>query len=177
MSHLRKRIFLLTDGAVSNPDAVISRIGQQSDSIRVFSFGLGSGCDASLVRRAAEAGRGMSTIVEDNATNLNGLVIRALSAAMEPSLRGARHGFNGALCPGKELYRNRLVCDVALMNQAAFSDLSYGFKAQSSESGEGIDLTYSKADFRKVEGLAAADLLKIAAQVEIDKTGDSGRQK
>ena len=148
---------------MNNPDAVISEIGGQSDKIRVFSFGLGSGCDASLVGRAAAAGRGFSTIVEDNATNLNGLVIRALSAAMEPSLRGAQHGFNGAYSPGTELYRNRLVCDAALMNQEAFANLTFGFKAQPSEAGEGMDLTFGKADFRKVEGPAAADLLKIAA--------------
>jgi len=37
----------------------------------------------------ARAGRGSYTIVKDNATDLNGQVIRALTNAMEPSHKGA----------------------------------------------------------------------------------------
>lgn len=55
--------------------------------MRVFSFGLGSGCDKYLVENIAIAGRGTSTIVNDNDPNLSGLVVRALSNAMEPSLK------------------------------------------------------------------------------------------
>ena len=55
--------------------------------MRVFSFGLGSGCDQNLVKNVAFAGRGTSTIVEDNDPHLNGLVIKALSCAIEPSLK------------------------------------------------------------------------------------------
>ena len=56
--------------------------------MRVFTFGLGSGCDVDLVRQMAEAGRGTCSIVKDGAADLNGQVIRALQNAMEPSLKG-----------------------------------------------------------------------------------------
>ena len=60
----------------------------------MFTFGLGSGCDFRLVTDVAKAGRGTSTYVEDGSANLNGLVIKALSLAMDPSLCDTRYGFN-----------------------------------------------------------------------------------
>lgn len=64
----------------------------------MFSFGLGDGCDQFLVERSAQAGRGTSTIVKDNDPNLNGLVIKALLNAMDPSFPGVQYGFNDDLC-------------------------------------------------------------------------------
>ena len=75
---LKKRIFLLTDGCVSDKNKVIDQARQYNDKVKVFTFGLGSGCDKQLVENTASAGRGTSTIVKDNDPNLNGLVIRAL---------------------------------------------------------------------------------------------------
>ena len=42
---LRKRIFMLTDGAVSNPDEVIGYVRENRMKARHYSFGLGAGCD------------------------------------------------------------------------------------------------------------------------------------
>lgn len=71
-------MFLLTDGSVSHPEKVIQQAGACADNVRVFSFGLGDGCDKSLVENSARAGRGTSTILMDNDPSLNGLVIKAL---------------------------------------------------------------------------------------------------
>ena len=76
----------MTDGAVSSPQEVVGMAQLASERARVFTFGLGSGCDKKLVRDVARVGRGTSTIVEDGDKNLNGLVVQALSNAMEPSL-------------------------------------------------------------------------------------------
>jgi len=62
-SDLKKRVFLLTDGSVSSPDAVVYEAKASSDTMRIFSFGLGDGCDERLVNLTARAGRGTSTIV------------------------------------------------------------------------------------------------------------------
>ena len=64
------------------------------DSIRVFTFGLGSGCDKNLVTKVARAGRGTYTIVKDGGEDLNGQVIRALQNAMQPSLKDVQYGWN-----------------------------------------------------------------------------------
>lgn len=71
-SGLKKRIFLLTDGDVDDRDQVILAAKEHSNKIRVFSFGLGSGCDEHLVREVARAGRGTSTLVQDGGADLNG---------------------------------------------------------------------------------------------------------
>lgn len=99
-------MFLLTDGSVGNPDRVANYCGEHTKTTRVFTFGLGDGCDAALVKEAARKGRGTSTIVGDDATNLNGLVIKALSNAMQPSLKDTVYGFNGKESCPEELYRN-----------------------------------------------------------------------
>ena len=68
-------MFLLTDGSVGSPKEVSDYAREHSETTRVYSFGLGSGCDRTMVHDVARMGRGTSTIVEDNAPNLNGLVI------------------------------------------------------------------------------------------------------
>ena len=93
-----KRVFLLTDGAVGSPEQVVNYARKHCETTRVYSFGLGSGCDKTLVHDVARMGRGTSTIVEDDAPNLNGLVVQALKNAMQPSLGDVEFGYNGALC-------------------------------------------------------------------------------
>ena len=68
----KKRIFLLTDGTVGNSQAIEAQAHKNSDTARVFTFGLGSGCDKNLVTKVAKAGRGTHTIVEDGSDELNG---------------------------------------------------------------------------------------------------------
>lgn len=119
-SGLKKRVFLLTDGSVSNPQIVIEKAKEHSSKVRVFSFGIGSGCDVNLVTNSARAGRGTYTLVKDGDPNLNGLVIRALGSAMEPSLCETVYGFNGALSQAEEIYRNSVIFDTTLMTNEAF---------------------------------------------------------
>lgn len=83
----------MTDGDVKNRREVIEQARAHNDDIRVFSFGLGSGCDEHLVKMMAQAGRGTSTIVKDGGDELRGSVIRALSNAMKPSLNGVKYGW------------------------------------------------------------------------------------
>ncbi len=44
-----KRIFLLTDGEVSNTDEIIAFAGQNCKNARIHTFGIGIGCDKRLV--------------------------------------------------------------------------------------------------------------------------------
>ena len=74
---------------------MIEQARRHNKDIRVFSFGLGSGCDKFLVNEVARAGRGSSTLVKDGGDELKASVIRSLSNAMEPSLYGVEYGWNG----------------------------------------------------------------------------------
>lgn len=44
-----KKVFLLTDGGVSQPENVIKLIKDHSEKVKVHTFGLGSGVDKNLV--------------------------------------------------------------------------------------------------------------------------------
>lgn len=112
------RIFLLTDGAAWDDTEAIEQAKSQNKTQRVFSFGLGSGCDKKFVEQVAVAGRGTSTIVGEKDPKLNGLVIKALSNAMEPSLCDTRFGFNNELNQAEEVFRNCLIQETRLMSPA-----------------------------------------------------------
>ena len=140
--------------------------------MRIFSFGLGSGCDQILVNDVARTGRGTSTIVKDNDPNLNGLVVTALANAMEPSFKEVRFGFNDNLSEPQELYRNIIIQTSKLMNNSVFEELKFTFQANPSEFGEALNLNFQKSDFVEVKGNAADNLVKMAANKEILDCGD-----
>ena len=96
----------------------------------MFSFGLGSGCDEFLVTNVARSGRGTYTFVKDGASDLNAKVIRALSNAMEPSLKNAKWGWNNDLNKEEELYRNKLVHSTILLDASAFEEIKFEFHAK-----------------------------------------------
>jgi len=52
--HKETRIFMLTDGQVSDRNAVIERSNTQKDNIRIHTFGIGSGCDIDMVQSMAK---------------------------------------------------------------------------------------------------------------------------
>ena len=90
-SKVNKRIFLLTDGAVSQPGEVIKTAKNGSDEARVHSYGVVYGCSKYLVKEVAKAGRGSYSFVDEKqASMLKSKVIQALSKAVEPSLKGCQ---------------------------------------------------------------------------------------
>ena len=86
----KKRIFLLTDGQVSNKQEIINYcqlMCQNNDDTKVFTFGIGNGCDKDLVEKVAIAGKGTSSIIEDNnPKDLKAKVVNALRKASDPAL-------------------------------------------------------------------------------------------
>jgi uncharacterized protein with von Willebrand factor type A (vWA) domain len=67
-ANYQRNIFLLTDGAVSNTDQVISHIEMNCvyGAARVYSIGIGNGCSELLVKKSARVGNGQSVIIADN---------------------------------------------------------------------------------------------------------------
>ena len=60
-----KKVFLLTDGEVDNKDEIINFAAVNNEQARIHTFGIGSGCDKSLVKGVADAGRGTCSLVAD----------------------------------------------------------------------------------------------------------------
>ena len=57
---------MLTDGSVGDRESVIRQASLYNDRIRVHTFGIGSGCDKTLVERTAKAGRGTCSLAGDH---------------------------------------------------------------------------------------------------------------
>jgi len=89
-ANYKRRVFLLTDGTVHNGTEIANYVGSEcskNDNMKLFSFGIGSGCDSKLVMDAAKAGKGESSIIGDNdPVKLKEKVVSALKKASEPSL-------------------------------------------------------------------------------------------
>ena len=83
-----RNVFLLTDGAVGNPEGVIDLVKKNNHNVRFHAFGVGSGASTYLVKETAKAGFGTSHMVQDNDTTLNAKVIESLSKACTPAFTG-----------------------------------------------------------------------------------------
>lgn len=65
---LPRRVVLLTDGQVSNEDAVIALARKHRSTTRIFAFGIGAGSSEYLVRGVARVSRGAAEFVHPGET-------------------------------------------------------------------------------------------------------------
>ncbi|MCO5557661.1 hypothetical protein L7F22_011229 [Adiantum nelumboides] len=88
-SHPRQ-IFLLTDAQVSNVDSLVDLVSKHgTNSLRVFTIGIGHCVDRSLCKRIAQAGNGKCEFVsaDDSARGvMRDKIMRQLGRALQPSL-------------------------------------------------------------------------------------------
>ena len=80
-----RSLFLLTDGGVSNVEAVISLIRGQRKQTRVHTFGIGSGASNALIKGGAEAGNGHAEFVTEG-ESVTEKVLSTLRSASKPAL-------------------------------------------------------------------------------------------
>jgi hypothetical protein len=82
----------------------------KGDDTKVFTFGIGNGCDEDLVKRVAEKGRGSYSIVGDNnPKDLKAKVINALRKASDPALSNCSFRLGQENFDLGEMYRNQSV--------------------------------------------------------------------
>ncbi|HYR44389.1 MAG TPA: VIT domain-containing protein [Terriglobia bacterium] len=89
-----RQLFVLTDGEVSNTDAVINLVRENRASTRLFSFGIGAGASHHLVRGIARAGNGSAEFVYPG-ERIETKVLRQLQRALRPPLSDVRLDWNG----------------------------------------------------------------------------------
>ena len=89
-----RNIFVLTDGGVGNTDEVKKSVHTNSNSTRVFSFGIGSGVSEALVKGIARLGKGKAVFISD-VSNMKEIISTQLQASLQPAMTDSEIEFNG----------------------------------------------------------------------------------
>ena len=85
---------MLTDGQVTNTEEVIAFVRKHSVETRVFTFGIGAGASAHLVRGIARAGEGEAETIHPG-ERIEEKVMRQLKRALSPALTNVEVDWGG----------------------------------------------------------------------------------
>jgi len=85
---LARQVLLLTDGEVTNTDAVIAEVGAHAPTARLFAFGIGAGASQHMVRGMARASHGAAEFISPG-ERIEQKVLRQFKRVFAPALTDA----------------------------------------------------------------------------------------
>eukprot|EP00347_Sterkiella_histriomuscorum_P014110 403362133 len=186
-TQLNKRIFMLTDGEVSNPQKVQELAAQCPFDIRIHTIGIGRDCDVRLVQSVAKAGRGSCSLVPEN-SNLKSIVIQALTRAQDPSYSNCKVNYSSSSIilannmnyifnpqeSGYELFANEMFISVSLMSKQDFESLKLKITSDKHQTnGKQLEKLYEASDFKRMDD--GDELFKVAARMRILQVQESNQ--
>jgi Ca-activated chloride channel family protein len=93
---LPRQIVILTDGEVTNTDAVIALAAEHAADARIFTFGIGAGSSHHLVRGLARAGRGSAEFIYPG-ERIEPKVVRLFGRLLSPALTDVGLAWTGGI--------------------------------------------------------------------------------
>jgi len=94
-AELPRQVVVLTDGQVTNTDAVLALGSQHAATARIFTFGIGAGASQHLVRALARAGGGSAEFIYPG-ERIESKVVRQFGRLLSPALHDVKIEWVGA---------------------------------------------------------------------------------